>query len=121
MFAALTNFVSQLPAVLRASGIGRCTLAAQLEPEQPPSLQLTSFVQPTAVFRLPPPGCAHSTFSPSLQVNHGMVFVPAGYCCPSTQFDNSEVHGGSPWGAGCLAGPDGSRQVRTGRSEAPSH
>lgn len=34
---------------------------------------------------------------------------PAGYSNPKLM-DLSEVHGGSPWGAGCLAGPDGSRQ-----------
>lgn len=45
--------------------------------------------------------------------SHGMVFVPSGYICPGTQFDMSEQHGGSPWGAGTLAGPDGSRQPTT--------
>jgi len=41
--------------------------------------------------------------------HHGMVFVPAGYCTP-TFFDMSEIHGGSPYGAGTYAGPDGSRK-----------
>mmetsp|Transcript_3945 Transcript_3945/g.9948 ORF Transcript_3945/g.9948 Transcript_3945/m.9948 type:complete len:271 (-) Transcript_3945:137-949(-) len=41
--------------------------------------------------------------------HHGMIFVPIGYSNPKLM-DMSEVHGGSPWGAGCLAGPDGSRQ-----------
>mmetsp|Transcript_16732 Transcript_16732/g.33821 ORF Transcript_16732/g.33821 Transcript_16732/m.33821 type:complete len:207 (-) Transcript_16732:188-808(-) len=42
-------------------------------------------------------------------VHHGMVYVPIGYACPKLM-DMSEIHGGSPYGAGCLAGPDGSRQ-----------
>eukprot|EP00287_Rhodomonas_sp_CCMP768_P008859 CAMPEP_0196739512 /NCGR_PEP_ID=MMETSP1091-20130531/23018_1 /TAXON_ID=302021 /ORGANISM="Rhodomonas sp., Strain CCMP768" /LENGTH=182 /DNA_ID=CAMNT_0042084097 /DNA_START=110 /DNA_END=658 /DNA_ORIENTATION=+ len=42
-------------------------------------------------------------------VHHGMVFVPLGYRDPKV-FDFSEVHGASPYGAGCYAGPDGSRQ-----------
>lgn len=46
----------------------------------------------------------------STLVHHGMVFVPLGYAHPR-QADNSEVHGGSPWGAGTFAGGDGSREV----------
>lgn len=42
-------------------------------------------------------------------VHHGMIFVPLGYGNP-TIFDLSEVHGSTPWGAGYLAGGDGSRQ-----------
>eukprot|EP00470_Lotharella_oceanica_P012900 CAMPEP_0170187190 /NCGR_PEP_ID=MMETSP0040_2-20121228/41134_1 /TAXON_ID=641309 /ORGANISM="Lotharella oceanica, Strain CCMP622" /LENGTH=193 /DNA_ID=CAMNT_0010434173 /DNA_START=30 /DNA_END=611 /DNA_ORIENTATION=+ len=42
-------------------------------------------------------------------VHHGMVYVPIGYACPKL-FDMSEVHGSSPYGAGCYAAPDGSRQ-----------
>lgn len=42
--------------------------------------------------------------------HHGMIYVPAGFSCPGTQFDMSEIHGGSAWGPGCLAGPDGSRK-----------
>mmetsp|Transcript_17892 Transcript_17892/g.45160 ORF Transcript_17892/g.45160 Transcript_17892/m.45160 type:complete len:202 (+) Transcript_17892:67-672(+) len=40
---------------------------------------------------------------------HGMVFVPLGYQDPKV-FDYSVAHGASAYGAGCLAGPDGSRQ-----------
>jgi NAD(P)H dehydrogenase (quinone) len=44
-------------------------------------------------------------------VHHGMVYVPLGYQAGAAgQFDMNEVHGGSPWGAGTLAGADGSRQ-----------
>mmetsp|Transcript_4431 Transcript_4431/g.10424 ORF Transcript_4431/g.10424 Transcript_4431/m.10424 type:complete len:207 (-) Transcript_4431:277-897(-) len=42
-------------------------------------------------------------------VHHGMVYVPIGYGCKKL-FEMSEAHGGSPYGAGCYAGPDGSRQ-----------
>eukprot|EP00961_Rhodomonas_salina_P123236 1660025-Rhodomonas_salina.1 len=45
----------------------------------------------------------------SQMAHHGMVFVPLGYRDPKV-FDYSEAHGASPYGAGCLAGPDGSRQ-----------
>lgn len=41
--------------------------------------------------------------------HHGMVFVPLGYSTPLL-FNMDEVHGGSPYGAGTFAGPDGSRQ-----------
>eukprot|EP01135_Chromosphaera_perkinsii_P008731 Nk52_evm64s1444 gene=Nk52_evmTU64s1444 len=41
--------------------------------------------------------------------HHGMVFVPIGYSSPSLM-NMDEVHGGSPYGAGTLAGADGSRQ-----------
>ncbi|GBG27392.1 Minor allergen Alt a 7 [Hondaea fermentalgiana] len=40
--------------------------------------------------------------------HHGMIFVPLGYPNP-IMFDLKEVHGGSPYGAGTLAGADGSR------------
>lgn len=40
--------------------------------------------------------------------HHGMVFVPMGYTNPK-MFNMDEVHGGSPYGSGTLAGPDGSR------------
>eukprot|EP00197_Chlamydomonas_leiostraca_P002986 CAMPEP_0202867372 /NCGR_PEP_ID=MMETSP1391-20130828/9290_1 /ASSEMBLY_ACC=CAM_ASM_000867 /TAXON_ID=1034604 /ORGANISM="Chlamydomonas leiostraca, Strain SAG 11-49" /LENGTH=202 /DNA_ID=CAMNT_0049547415 /DNA_START=86 /DNA_END=694 /DNA_ORIENTATION=+ len=43
-------------------------------------------------------------------VHHGMIFVPPGYITPGTNFDLTEPHGGSAFGPGCLAGPDGSRQ-----------
>ncbi|KAK4550183.1 Minor allergen Cla h 7 [Oleoguttula mirabilis] len=49
---------------------------------------------------------AMSTFA-----HHGMIYVPLGY---KTTFallaELTEVRGGSPWGAGTFAGPDGSRQ-----------
>ncbi|KAJ1726273.1 hypothetical protein LPJ61_005301, partial [Coemansia biformis] len=41
--------------------------------------------------------------------HHGIIYVPFGYAHPNL-FDNSEVIGGSAWGAGTLAGGDGSRQ-----------
>lgn len=41
--------------------------------------------------------------------HHGMVIVPIGYGLEA-QFDISEVKGGSPYGAGTIAGGDGSRQ-----------
>eukprot|EP00752_Nemacystus_decipiens_P009169 g8190.t1 len=40
--------------------------------------------------------------------HHGMIYVPIGYSSPLL-FNNDEVHGGSPYGAGTIAGPDGSR------------
>ena len=43
-------------------------------------------------------------------VAHGMVYVPIGYSSPLLQ-NMEEVHGGSPWGAGYLAGGDGMRAV----------
>jgi hypothetical protein len=44
-------------------------------------------------------------------VHHGLIFVPLGYAPAFQQLTNlSEVHGGSPWGAGTFAGTDGSRQ-----------
>ncbi|CUM65749.1 uncharacterized protein PRCAT00003397001 [Priceomyces carsonii] len=43
-------------------------------------------------------------------VHHGIVFVPLGYSHPGIS-SLEEVHGGSPWGAGTFAGPDGSRKV----------
>jgi len=42
-------------------------------------------------------------------VHHGMMYVPLGYgYAPIFSFE--QTHGGSPWGAGTFAGPDGSRQ-----------
>eukprot|EP00281_Chroomonas_sp_CCMP1168_P031216 CAMPEP_0206240666 /NCGR_PEP_ID=MMETSP0047_2-20121206/16061_1 /ASSEMBLY_ACC=CAM_ASM_000192 /TAXON_ID=195065 /ORGANISM="Chroomonas mesostigmatica_cf, Strain CCMP1168" /LENGTH=189 /DNA_ID=CAMNT_0053665465 /DNA_START=48 /DNA_END=617 /DNA_ORIENTATION=- len=41
--------------------------------------------------------------------HHGMIYVPLGYRDPKLA-DMSEMHGGSPYGAGTLAGSDGSRQ-----------
>lgn len=48
------------------------------------------------------------TFIPTL-LHHGMVVVGLPYSCPQIM-DVSEVRGGSPYGAGTIAGPDGSRQ-----------
>lgn len=43
--------------------------------------------------------------------HHGMVFVPLGYAKAFGELSTlEEVHGSSPWGAGCIAGGDGSRQ-----------
>jgi len=47
----------------------------------------------------------------STLTHHGISFVPLGYAPAFGQLtDLSEAHGGSPWGAGTLAGTDGSRQ-----------
>lgn len=47
----------------------------------------------------------------STLVHHGMVFVPLGYKNVFPQYlSMDEVRGGSPWGAGTLAGPTGGRQ-----------
>jgi len=47
----------------------------------------------------------------STLAHHGIVYVPFGYSHAFPQITNlSEVHGGSPWGAGTFAGADGSRQ-----------
>ncbi|KAF3934697.1 hypothetical protein ABW20_dc0105539 [Dactylellina cionopaga] len=49
---------------------------------------------------------AMSTFA-----HHGLIYVPLGYAKAFPQMtDLTEVHGGSPWGAGTFAGADGSRQ-----------
>lgn len=42
--------------------------------------------------------------------HHGIIFVPSGYGAGAAMFGNEAVRGGGPWGAGTLAGPDGSRQ-----------
>ncbi|VVT55256.1 uncharacterized protein SAPINGB_P004505 [Magnusiomyces paraingens] len=47
----------------------------------------------------------------SVLTHHGIIYVPLGYKNTFGQLTNlSEPHGGSPWGAGSFAGPDGSRQ-----------
>jgi NAD(P)H dehydrogenase (quinone) len=47
----------------------------------------------------------------STLTHHGVLYVPLGYAPAFGQLTNlSEVHGGSPWGAGTFAGADGSRQ-----------
>jgi NAD(P)H dehydrogenase (quinone) len=48
------------------------------------------------------------TFIPTL-LHHGMVYVGLPYSCPELA-DVTEVKGGSPYGAGTIAGADGSRQ-----------
>lgn len=46
----------------------------------------------------------------SYLVHHGIIYVPLGYKENFAELANiDEVHGGSPWGAGLLAGADGSR------------
>jgi NAD(P)H dehydrogenase (quinone) len=47
------------------------------------------------------------TFIPTL-LHHGMIYVGLPYAIPETM-DISEVRGGSPYGAGTIAAPDGSR------------
>lgn len=47
----------------------------------------------------------------STLTHHGIIYVPLGYAKAFAQMtDLSEVHGGSPWGAGTFAAADGSRQ-----------
>ncbi|KAF4121748.1 NAD(P)H dehydrogenase (quinone) [Geosmithia morbida] len=47
----------------------------------------------------------------STLAHHGIIFVPFGYSHAfALMSDISELRGGSAWGAGTLAGPDGSRQ-----------
>jgi NAD(P)H dehydrogenase (quinone) len=41
--------------------------------------------------------------------HQGMLFVPLGYRTPHL-FNLDEVHGGSPWGTGTIAGANGARQ-----------
>ena len=50
-----------------------------------------------------------SVFNMGHFVHHGMIYIPLGYGDQSI-FNLEEVHGSSPWGAGCLSGADGSRQ-----------
>lgn len=61
-----------------------------------------------------PGGGQEATVISSLStfVHHGMIFVPLGYGEVFPLVTNlEEVHGGSPWGAGSFAGPDGSRKA----------
>ena len=53
-------------------------------------------------------------------VHHGMVHVPIGYSSPLL-FNMDEVHGGSPWGAGTLAGPTGARQPTKLETDVAEH
>jgi len=47
----------------------------------------------------------------STLAHHGIIYVPLGYAKAFGQLANlSEVHGGSPWGAGTFSAADGSRQ-----------
>ncbi|KAF2397605.1 flavo protein WrbA [Trichodelitschia bisporula] len=47
----------------------------------------------------------------STLAHHGIIYVPLGYKTTFASLANlSEVHGGSPWGAGTFSGADGSRQ-----------
>ncbi|EDK45134.1 flavodoxin-like fold protein [Lodderomyces elongisporus] len=47
----------------------------------------------------------------SVLVHHGIIYVPLGYAKAfALQSNLEEIHGGSPYGAGTFAGPDGSRQ-----------
>ncbi|TEB31059.1 flavo protein WrbA [Coprinellus micaceus] len=47
----------------------------------------------------------------STLTHHGIIYVPLGYSHAfELQANIEEVHGGSPWGAGTLAGPTGARQ-----------
>ncbi|HOY60689.1 MAG TPA: NAD(P)H:quinone oxidoreductase [Verrucomicrobiota bacterium] len=48
------------------------------------------------------------SFVPTL-IHHGMIYVGLPYSCPDL-IDLDEVKGGSPWGAGTIAGSDGTRQ-----------
>lgn len=49
--------------------------------------------------------------SMSTLAHHGIIYVPLGYAKAFAQLtDMTEIHGGSPWGAGTFAGGDGSRQ-----------
>ncbi|KAK6433517.1 flavodoxin-like fold protein [Oleoguttula sp. CCFEE 5521] len=46
----------------------------------------------------------------STLTHHGIIYVPLGYKPVAALLnDNSEVRGGTPWGAGTFAGDDGSR------------
>ncbi|CAL9735487.1 hypothetical protein MOSE0_H07184 [Monosporozyma servazzii] len=48
----------------------------------------------------------------SYLAHHGIIYVPLGYRdCFAELANIDELHGGSPWGAGTLAGADGSRSA----------
>jgi len=60
-----------------------------------------------------PGGGQETTVSNALStlVHHGIIFVPLGYSHAFPTLTNiTEVHGGTPWGAGTFAAADGSRQ-----------
>jgi NAD(P)H dehydrogenase (quinone) len=47
----------------------------------------------------------------STLTHHGIIYVPFGYAKGSEiMMDLTEIHGGSPWGAGTFSGPTGARQ-----------
>jgi len=47
----------------------------------------------------------------STLAHHGISYVPLGYKFTFAELSNlTEIHGGSPWGAGTFAAADGSRQ-----------
>ncbi|KZV99561.1 NADH-quinone oxidoreductase [Exidia glandulosa HHB12029] len=47
----------------------------------------------------------------STLTHHGIIYVPLGYKPAFAQLTGvEEVHGGSPWGAGCVASSTGARQ-----------
>lgn len=49
----------------------------------------------------------------STLAHHGIIYVPLGYAKAFSQItDMSEIHGGSPWGAGTFSG-NGTRQPTT--------
>merc|ERR1711972_736183 len=52
--------------------------------------------------------------------HHGMPFVPIGYTCPDIM-GLDEIHGGTPYGASCIAGPDGSREVSATERKVAKH
>lgn len=61
-------------------------------------------------YRLTTPFGAHSRLTAITQLtHHGMIYVPIGYTFGAGMFEMNEVKGGSPYGAGTLAG-DGTRQ-----------
>ncbi|KAI9770242.1 MAG: Minor allergen Alt a 7 [Geoglossum simile] len=72
-----------------------------------------------------PGGGQESTVIATLSTlaHHGIIYVPLGYKTVFPALANlEEVRGGSPWGAGTFAGPDGSRQPTTLELElAKSH
>lgn len=63
-----------------------------------------------SVHPIRPPTEATALASISTLAHHGINYIPLGYSTTFPQLANlTEVRGGSPWGAGTFAGPDGSR------------
>ncbi len=73
---------------------------------QPPTRTHTHRRPPHPPLHVPAHQRRHPAATPQF-THHGMVYVPAGYIFGKLQFDNSFVHGGSPYGPGTLAGPTG--------------